>query len=80
MTQLSQIFNDLQDLQQSMPPAQANSDLLNTLKVTWYHLNYNYLFMEVKTFGSQKQMWVPEIDYMLSLKFHNTKPTTDKNI
>lgn len=33
MTQLYLIFKELQDLQQSMPPAEANNDLLNTLKV-----------------------------------------------
>jgi len=33
MTQLFLIFKELQDLQQSMPPTEANTDLLNTLKV-----------------------------------------------
>lgn len=33
MTQLYLIFKELQDLQKSMPPAEANNDLLNTLKV-----------------------------------------------
>ncbi|ODN00624.1 RAS guanyl-releasing protein 1 [Orchesella cincta] len=39
MTQLFLIFKELQDLQQSMPPAEANTDLLNTLKLS---LDFNY--------------------------------------
>lgn len=33
MSQLSGIFTELDNLAQSMPPAQANLDLLNTLRV-----------------------------------------------